>query len=116
MPVGGGVSEGAGGAVGENVEDAGAVGAAVGGAAVGGDVRGSGVADCVAAGPGKGTVWGAAEPFVGLPSGDAVAVGWEAPGVWRLAASRVRLNPARATATARDGPRSTYRVKEALPP
>ena len=113
---GGGVSEGAGGAVGEKVVDGGAVGAAVAGAAVGPDVRVSGVAGAVATGLGRGAVSGAAGPVVELASGDAVAVPGRSLGAWWLPASRVRLNPASATATASDGPRSTYRVKEARLP
>ncbi|OLC09406.1 MAG: hypothetical protein AUH39_04565 [Chloroflexi bacterium 13_1_40CM_67_9] len=115
MLVGGGVSEGAGGAVGESVAGGGAVGAAVAGAADGGRVRGSAVAGDVAAGPGR-TIGGVAEAVVELAGGETVAeaCGW--PGVWRPPVSRVTLNPASATATASEGPRSTYRVKEARPP
>lgn len=115
--VGGGVGvagrDGTGTAVvGGGVVGGGAVGAAVAGA-VGVGVLGepSGDAD---APRGEGVGAGAGlsvEITSGALVGELLLAGCAAP-----RASCVRLKPARARATARDGPRRTYRVKEARPP
>jgi hypothetical protein len=113
MGVGVAGSDGAGAKVGESVAAGGAVGAAVG-ATGGAEVRVSGVAFGVADVPVAGDVGDAAAPLLGV--GDAVAAPEGPGGSWGPPASRIRLNPARARPTASDGPRSTYKVKEARPP
>ncbi len=112
----GGGSDGVGGAtVGEVVPGGGAVGAAVAGTD-GAGVRVPGVATGLAEAAGAGAVEDGAEPLVGVASGDVVAVVGESAGAcWLLPESRVRLNPARARPTASEGPRRTYKVKEARP-
>jgi hypothetical protein len=118
--VGIGLGEAVGAVVGGFVAAGGAVGGAVGGvvgADVGrtvcADVRGSGVLAGVTDPAGSGEAIGSAGPVRGTSDGDAVAL----LGAGELAptASRVRLKPARATPTASEGPRRTYRVKDARP-
>jgi hypothetical protein len=106
-------NEGGGVTVGETVVGGGAVGAAVAGAD-GGDVRVPGVADGVAEAAEAG-VAGDVGPPVGDASGELVAVFGESAGGCGLPASGVALNPARASPTASDGPRRTYKVKDARP-
>ena len=109
-----GVPVGVGGSVG-----AGAVGALVAGGAVGAEVgatdgvevRVSRVAGGVAAAPGAGDA-----PCVGVARGAAVAVGEVSPAVGRTPGPRVRLKPTRTRPTASEGPRRTYKVKDARPP
>lgn len=115
-----------GGGVGVAGSDGGASvgGAAVGGGAVGAAVAGAGGVGVRVSEVGGG-VWevagagvddrGAAGPVVGLVRGDAVAGLGESVGGFGLAASRVTLNPARARPTASEGPRRTYKAKDALP-
>jgi hypothetical protein len=99
-----------GGFVGGFVRVGGAVGAATEGEAVGVAVRVSVPPGSVIAGPGN--VCGGFEPPG--DDGDALAPAGVSLGLG-VVLSRVKLNPARATPTASDGPRSTYRVKEARP-
>jgi hypothetical protein len=101
-----------GGFVGGFVRVGGAVGAATEGDAVGVAVRASVPPGSVIAGPGN--VCGGFEPPGDDPDGDELAAAGASLGLG-VALSRVKLNPARATPTASDGPRSTYRVKEARP-
>jgi hypothetical protein len=110
--VGVGGSDGAGASVGAFVAAGGAVGAAVG-ATDGAVVRVSGVAFGVADAPVAGEVGDAAAPLLAV--GDAVAAP-DGSGGRPAALSRMMLKPARARPTASDGPRSTYKVKEARPP
>jgi hypothetical protein len=116
--VGGGVgvagSDGGGATVGEFVLAGGAVGATVGGAD-GVDVFGSGVAGGDAVAPPGAEVRGAGLP-VEITTGAVVGVLLASGGAPLLAASRVKLKPARARPTASEGPRSTYKVKDARPP
>jgi hypothetical protein len=125
VAVGAGVGEAVGAEVGGFVVTAGAVGCALGeavgatvgavvGRTVGADVRGSGVRAGEAEPPGTEDATGSAGPASGTPEGDAVAAPDGGNG-FAPSASRVRLKPASATATARDGPRRTYRVKDARP-
>jgi len=111
-------------AVGVGTSDgAGVVGAMVAGRAVGAevgatdgvDVRVSSVAGGVTD-AGTRDARGGVDPLVGVTSGDAAGVGEESPVTGRTPASRVRLNPARTRPTASDGPRRTYKVKDARPP
>jgi hypothetical protein len=97
----------------------GAVGAAVGatvGATDGVEVREFSVAAGVAEAAGTPDAWGWTEPSVAVASGDAAGVGEVSPATGRMPVSRVRLNPARTRPTASDGPRRTYKVKDARPP
>jgi len=111
--VGVGGSVGAGGRVGELVAAGGAVGGAVGGGG-GADVRVSAVAVGVADRPVVGDAGDAAAPLVGV--GDAVTDAEGSGCSFGPPLSCITLNPARARPTASDGPRSTYKVKDARPP
>jgi hypothetical protein len=121
----GGIVVVGGAAVGGIVVVGGAVEAAEG-AAGGVDARVSAVGSRVAAALGTGefadgavavgAVVDGAGPFVEVARGDAGAVPEGSGAGRRPAASRVRLNPARARATASEGPRRTYKVKDARPP
>jgi hypothetical protein len=108
--VGGADSDGIGAIVGDVVCVGGEVGAPAG--SDGAAVRGAVAVGSVAAGPGR--VCGGAALVAGVEealldgAADPLGVGWPL-------ASRVRLNPARATPIASDGPSRTYRVKEARP-
>jgi hypothetical protein len=125
-----GVAVGTGDAVGATVGGLVITGAAVGGevgapvgavvsAAVGADVvrmvgvdvRGSGVLPGWSDSPGTDDAVAPAAPDAGALVGDALAP----PGAIALALSCVRPKPASATPTAREGPRRTYKVKEARP-
>jgi hypothetical protein len=110
--VGGAEMEGAGRVAGDVDCAGGADGAALGG---GGGVAVGAVdtAGGVPAGPGRISRGGAAVVDVSL--GDLVAGATVCRGASCPAASRLRLKPASATPTAREGARSTYRVKEARP-
>ena len=108
--VGGAESDGTGAIVGEVVCVGAAVGAGAVGAADGVAVRAAVALGDVAAGPGN--VCGGIDPGI---EGEAVEGKGDALGVDWPPASRIRLNPARASAIASDGPSSTYRVKEARP-
>jgi hypothetical protein len=112
--VGGAETDGTGGIVGEVGCAGGAVGAAAGGGVGGVAVRASVAVGGVAAGPER--ICGAVDPLLEGAEGDPVAGAGDSLGVACPLESRVRLlNPARATPIASDGPRSTYRVKEARP-
>jgi hypothetical protein len=122
--VGTGVGETVGAAVSGFVTTGGAVGAAVGGFVAAGGAVGGGVGACVDVRgslvvPGSidpaepGDVSGFAGPATGTADGDAGAALGAA--LFASTASRVRLKPASARATASDGPRSTYSVKDARP-
>ena len=99
--------------VGRFVWVGGAVGTPTVAEAVGVAVRVSVAVGNVAAG--EGSICGGSDPIVGDADGDAVAMAGASLGAPRPADSCVRLNPARATPTASDGPSSTYKVKEARP-
>jgi len=107
----GGVETDGSGAVGGGVGAGVAAGVTTDAVAVGAAVRASVALGSVAAGPGW--VWDGGDAFVGEADGDAVA--GTLLGGSSLTVSRVRPNPARTMPTARDGPRRTYRVKEARP-
>ena len=115
--VGGVETDGTGAIVGGFVWLGGAVGAAndgdTVGVVVGVAVRASVAIGSVDAGPGS--VCGGNDVCAGVPEGDAVTLAGASLGEFRPSASRVRLNPARATPTASDGPSSTYKVKDARP-
>jgi len=108
--VGGAESDGTGAIVGEVVSVGGAVGAAAGGETDGGAVRAGVALGDGATGPGS--VCGGIDP---VTEGEPTEGAGESRGTAWLAASRVRVNPARATPIASDGPSRTYRVKEARP-
>jgi hypothetical protein len=119
--VGEGDADGTGVFVGAFVGPGDAVGGAADGEAVGplGGVCCGGVAvrASVALGSvtaGGGRVCGDDETFVDA-EGAAVVPAGPSPEEFCATRSCVRLNPARATPTASDGPSSTYRVKEARP-
>jgi hypothetical protein len=99
--------------VGDTSGGGGAVGVAAEGEAVGMAVRVSVGCGEVAARPGR--TCGAGDPAVADGAGEPLAGAGDPLGEASLLTLRVRLNPARATAIAREGPRSTYRVKEARP-